>query len=69
MTLEEALTKPAISIPDAGRLFFNLGRNSSYLAARRGEFGEVIEVGGKQIVPVIPLAAKFGLKARIGSTT
>jgi len=66
MTLEEALTKPTISVPDAGRLFFGLARNGAYEAARKGDI-ETIKVGGRIVVPVAPLAAKLGLQARIGA--
>lgn len=66
MTLEEALTKPTISVPDAGKLFFGLARNAAYDAAERGDF-ETIKVGGRILVPVVPLAAKLGLRARIGA--
>ena len=66
MTLEEALTKPTISVPDAGKLFFGLARNAAYNAAERGDF-DTIKVGGRIVVPVAPLAAKLGLQARIGA--
>jgi len=62
MTLEEALKEATISVQDAGKLFFGLARNSSYDAAKRGDFGEVIEIGGKIRVPVMPLAKKVGLR-------
>lgn len=65
MTLDEALTKPTISVIDAGRLFFGLGRNSAYEAAKRGDF-QTIKLGGKIVVPVAPLAASLGLRANIG---
>lgn len=65
MTLEEALGKPTISVPDAGRLFFGLARNASYEAAQRGDF-ETIKVGGKIVVPVVPLAAKLGMQTTFG---
>jgi hypothetical protein len=65
MTLEEALSRPTISVPDAGRLFFGLARNAAYDAAKTGDI-ETIKVGGRIVVPVAPLAAKLGLKARIG---
>lgn len=65
MTLKEALSRASIPIPDAGRLFFGLGRNASYDAAKRGDI-ETIEVGGKKVAPVAPLAAKFGLHTTIG---
>ncbi|MDX0765771.1 DNA-binding protein [Sinorhizobium medicae] len=66
MTLEEALSLPTISVPDAGKLFFGLARNSAYEAAHRGDF-ETIKVGGRIVVPVAPLAAKLGLRAKIGA--
>ncbi|WP_081307191.1 hypothetical protein [Agrobacterium tumefaciens] len=66
MTLEEALTKATISVPDAGKLFFGLARNAAYNAAERGDF-DTIKVGGRIVVPVAPLAAKLGLQARIGA--
>ncbi|MBB4064748.1 DNA-binding protein [Gellertiella hungarica] len=66
MTLDEALARPTISVVDAGRLFFGISRNSAYAAAKRGDF-ETIEIGGRLMVPVAPLAAKLGLKASIGS--
>ncbi|KAB2795925.1 hypothetical protein F9K87_16105 [Brucella anthropi] len=65
MTLEEALTKPTISVVDAGRLFFGLGRCSAYDAAKRGDF-QTIKVGGRIVVPVAPLAESLGLRANIG---
>lgn len=65
MTLEEALTRPTISVPDAGRLFFGLARNAAYDAAKTGDI-ETIKVGGRIVVPVAPLAARLGLQARIG---
>jgi hypothetical protein len=68
MTLEEALSRPTIPVPDAGRLFFGIGRNAAYDAAKRGDF-ETIEIGGRIVVPVAPLAAKLGLRANIGSKT
>lgn len=66
MTLEEALTRPTISVPDAGKLFFGLARNAAYEAARSGDI-QTIKVGGRIVVPVAPLAAKLGLKAKFGS--
>ena len=65
MTLDEALSRPTVSVPDAGAVFFNLGRNSSYEAAKRGDF-ETILVGGLIKVPVAPLAKRLGLKTKFG---
>ncbi|WP_192923535.1 DNA-binding protein [Sinorhizobium medicae] len=66
MTLEEALSRPTIPVPDAGSLFFGLGRNAAYEAARRGDF-ETIKVGGRIVVPVAPLAAKLGMRTKMGA--
>ena len=63
MTLDEALSKPTISVPDAGEIFFGLPRNGAYEAAKRGDF-ETIKVGGRIVVPVAPLAARLGLKTK-----
>lgn len=65
MTLDEALTKATISVPDAGAVFFGLARNGAYEAARRGDI-PTIKVGGKVRVPVAPVAEKLGLKTAFG---
>jgi hypothetical protein len=61
MTLEEALQRPTVSVPDAGRIFYGLARNASYEAAARGDI-QTIKIGGKMVVPVAPIAAKLGMK-------
>ncbi len=65
MTIEEALAKPTISVPEAGKLFFGLARNAAYDAAKRGDI-PTIRVGGLIRVPVVQLAEKLGLRATIG---
>lgn len=65
MTLEEALSRPTISVPEAGALFFGLARNGAYEAARKGDI-QTIKVGGRIMVPVAPLAALLGLQTTIG---
>lgn len=65
MTLEEALSRPTIPVPDAGRLFFGIGRNAAYDAAKRGEI-PTMKVGGRIVVPVVALAEKLGLRVNIG---
>lgn len=65
MTLNEALSRPTISVPDAGRLFFGLGRNAAYAAAKAGAI-PTIKIGGRIMVPVVQLAEKLGLRATIG---
>jgi len=67
MTLEEALSRPTISVPDAGALFFGLARNGAYEAAKQGDI-PTIKVGGRIMVPVAQLAAKLGLQTTIGRT-
>jgi hypothetical protein len=51
MSVQEAKT---LSVPQAGRDFFDLGKNASYEAAKRGEI-PVIKIGGRLRVPVIAL--------------
>ncbi|MCB1468485.1 MAG: DNA-binding protein [Rhizobiaceae bacterium] len=65
MTIEEALTRPTISVVDAGALFYGLSRNGSYEAAKRGDI-PTVRIGKKIMVPVAPLAEGLGLRANIG---
>ena len=51
MNMQSAKT---LSVPKAGRVYFDLGRNASYDAAKRGEI-PVIKIGGRLRVPVIAL--------------
>jgi hypothetical protein len=53
MTLDNSEPK-TISVPEAGRRYFNLARNASYEAARRGDL-PVIRIGSTLRVPVIAL--------------
>ena len=64
MTIDEALSRPTISVPDAGSLFFGLSRNASYEAAKRGEI-PTLKIGGRFVVPVVAMAEKVGLRAKI----
>ena len=43
-----------LSVPEAGRKYFHLGKNSSYAAAKSGQI-PVIKIGAKLRVPVIAL--------------
>jgi len=43
-----------LAVPEAGRLYFDLGRNAAYEAARRGEI-PTIRIGSRLRVPVIAL--------------
>ncbi len=65
MTLEEALARPTISIVNAGEIFYGLGRNASYDAAKRGDI-PTIKIGKRIMVPVVPLAEKLGLRTKFG---
>lgn len=67
MTLDEALARPTISVPDAGMVFFGLARNAAYEAAKSGDI-PTIRIGGRIMVPVVPLAQKLGLRSTIGVT-
>jgi hypothetical protein len=46
--------RKTISVPEAGKQYFDLGKNASYEAARRGEL-PVVKIGGRLRVPVIAL--------------
>lgn len=65
MTVDEALTKPTITIIEAGELFFGLSKDASYRAARAGDI-PTIPVGGVKRVPVMRLAEMLGIRANIG---
>jgi hypothetical protein len=43
-----------MSVPEAGRIYFGLGKNASYAAVQRGEI-PVIKIGGRLRVPVMAL--------------
>jgi hypothetical protein len=43
-----------LSVPDAGRVYFGLGRNASYAAAARGEI-PTIRIGSRLRVPTIAM--------------
>jgi hypothetical protein len=63
ITIKDALEMVTLSVPDAGRLFFGLARNSAYAAARAGDI-PTIKIGGILRVPVAPLAKMVGLKSK-----
>jgi hypothetical protein len=53
------MTEPkTITVPEAGREYFGLGRNASYEAARRGEI-PTIKIGKLLRVPVVALERKL----------
>jgi hypothetical protein len=51
MSTRERSVPLTMSVPQFGRLVFEIGENSSYAAAARGDW-PVIDVGGKRRVPV-----------------
>ena len=50
--LGEAAGKAFLTIPEAGHLLAGLGRSGSYEAAKRGDLGVILEVGGRRVVPL-----------------
>jgi len=65
MTLDEALSRATVSVPEWGKIIYGLGRNASYAAATRGDI-ITIHVGGKKRVPVALNAEKVGLRSTVG---
>ena len=47
-----------LSVPQAGKLYFDLGKNASYRAADRGDI-PTIRIGRKRRVPVVQLEKKL----------
>jgi hypothetical protein len=60
--LQNLLSRPTISVPDAGMKCFGLSRNGSYEAAKRGDF-QTIKLGKKIVVPTAPLRRQLGMEA------
>jgi hypothetical protein len=56
-----------LSVPKAGKQYFDLGRNASYEAARRGEL-PVIKIGRRLRVP-IPALERMLAEAGTGNAT
>jgi hypothetical protein len=58
MTSETPKPPPkTISVPEAGRIYYGLGRNAAYAAAKRGEI-PTIKVGARLRVPVAVMDRK-----------
>ena len=54
-----AMAEPkTLSVPQAGKLYFDLGKNASYRAADRGDI-PTIRIGRKRRVPVVQLEKKL----------
>jgi hypothetical protein len=47
-----------LTVPEAGRRYFDLGRNASYEAARRGDI-PTIRIGRLLRVPVVQMERKL----------
>ena len=47
-----------LTVPEAGRRYFDLGRNASYEAARRGDIA-TIKIGRLLRVPVVGMERKL----------
>jgi hypothetical protein len=47
-----------LTVPEAGRRYFDLGRNASYAAARRGDI-PTIRIGRLLRVPVVQMERKL----------
>jgi hypothetical protein len=47
-----------LTVPEAGKLYFDLGRNASYEAARRGDI-PTIKIGRLLRVPVVAMERKL----------
>jgi hypothetical protein len=49
-------TEKTLSIPEAGKRYFELGRGASYMAAKRGDL-PIVRIGRRKRVPVRKLEA------------
>jgi hypothetical protein len=64
MTPELATNSPkTISVPEAGRKYFDLSRGASYAAAARGDI-PTIKIGGKLRVPIVAIERKLEMVGR-----
>jgi hypothetical protein len=52
------MERKTLSVPEAGKEYFGLGRNASYEAARRGDI-PTIRIGRLLRVPVMALERKL----------
>jgi hypothetical protein len=64
MTPELAADSPkTISVPEAGKKYFDLSRGASYAAAARGDI-PTIKIGGKLRVPIVAIERKLEMVGR-----
>ena len=67
LAVQEAAELPAtISVPEAGRRYFNMSKNASYDAAARGEI-PTVRVGRLLRVPVRAMEAILDRVSRVAS--
>ena len=66
MTLDEALSRATIPVPAAGAVFYGLGRNAAYEAAKTGQI-PTVQIGGKKMVVVATIARQLGLETKFRS--
>jgi hypothetical protein len=59
--LRALLSRPTASVPDAGRVCFQLSPNRSYEAAKRGDL-PVIEINGRMRVVTRKLLPMLGIE-------
>jgi hypothetical protein len=50
--------RKTLTVPEAGRVYYSLGRNASYEAARRGDI-PTIKIGRLLRVPVVAMERKL----------
>jgi hypothetical protein len=55
-----------MTVPDAGRVYYGLGRNASYAAAARGDI-PTIKIGKLLRVPIRALEAKLNATVKPGA--
>lgn len=58
MTDDTDRSRLTMSIPAAGRKYFNYGRNASYEAAKRGDI-PTITIGRRKFALVVPLERRL----------
>jgi hypothetical protein len=51
-------TPKTLTVPEAGRIYFNLGRAASYAAAKKGDI-PVLRIGRALRVPIVALDRKL----------
>jgi hypothetical protein len=64
----EKRKRPTMPVPEAGRRYFDLGRNASYDAARRGEI-PTIRIGSRLFAVVAALDRMVGDAGNFASQT